>query len=193
MVSPRRTRYHLNFRTAKQHQFTRFKPAPTSRSQFNWLQHRKLSFVSLTFSFFVQMMFNTVMRTGWDMDPFVVIYFGKKVFRTHIVRPSRNHVWGEKLCFTFDNVVLSLSALSIQHTTPNMLHLPSYCTSPPPTSNTLFFQQSLASLVLTLSMLKRLAQSNRNSASSRPSTEIRRKVMVGWSLWAHWRRKRDEI
>ena len=38
-------------------------------------------------------------RTGWDMDPFVVISFGKKVFRTRVVRHSRNPVWDEKLLF----------------------------------------------------------------------------------------------
>jgi phosphatidylserine decarboxylase len=38
------------------------------------------------------------MRTGWDMDPFVVVSFGKKVFRTR-VRHSLNPVWDEKLLF----------------------------------------------------------------------------------------------
>ncbi|KAF7971904.1 hypothetical protein HWV62_19467 [Athelia sp. TMB] len=38
-------------------------------------------------------------RTGWDMDPFVVISFGKKVFRTRIIRHSLNPVWDEKLLF----------------------------------------------------------------------------------------------
>ncbi|KAG2018560.1 phosphatidylserine decarboxylase, variant 4 [Coprinopsis cinerea AmutBmut pab1-1] len=38
-------------------------------------------------------------RTGWDMDPFVVISFGKKVFRTRVIRHSRNPVWDEKLIF----------------------------------------------------------------------------------------------
>ncbi|KAA1476264.1 hypothetical protein DENSPDRAFT_884196 [Dentipellis sp. KUC8613] len=38
-------------------------------------------------------------RTGWDMDPFVVISFGKKVFRTRVVRHSLNPVWDEKLLF----------------------------------------------------------------------------------------------
>jgi phosphatidylserine decarboxylase len=40
-----------------------------------------------------------VTRTGWDMDPFVVISFGKKVFRTRVIRHSRNPVWDEKLLF----------------------------------------------------------------------------------------------
>ena len=38
-------------------------------------------------------------RTGWDMDPFIVISFGKKVFRTRVVRHSLNPVWDEKLLF----------------------------------------------------------------------------------------------
>ncbi|KAF7296465.1 Phosphatidylserine decarboxylase proenzyme 2 [Mycena chlorophos] len=38
-------------------------------------------------------------RTGFDMDPFVVISFGKKVFRTRVIRHSLNPVWDEKLLF----------------------------------------------------------------------------------------------
>lgn len=38
-------------------------------------------------------------RTGWDMDPFVVISFGKKVFRTRVIRHSLNPTWDEKLLF----------------------------------------------------------------------------------------------
>ncbi|KAH8092634.1 phosphatidylserine decarboxylase-domain-containing protein [Cristinia sonorae] len=38
-------------------------------------------------------------RTGWDMDPFVVISFGKKVFRTRVIRHSIDPVWDEKLLF----------------------------------------------------------------------------------------------
>ena len=38
-----------------------------------------------------------VTRTGWDMDPFVVISFGKKVFRTRVIRHSLNPTWDEKL------------------------------------------------------------------------------------------------
>ncbi|CAE6479203.1 unnamed protein product [Rhizoctonia solani] len=40
-----------------------------------------------------------VTRTGWDMDPFVVISFSKKVFRTRVIRHSRTPVWDEKLLF----------------------------------------------------------------------------------------------
>ncbi|KAI0693420.1 phosphatidylserine decarboxylase-domain-containing protein [Cytidiella melzeri] len=38
-------------------------------------------------------------RTGWDMDPFVVVSFGKKVFRTRVIRHSLNPTWDEKLLF----------------------------------------------------------------------------------------------
>ncbi|KAF8969310.1 hypothetical protein BDZ97DRAFT_1794922 [Flammula alnicola] len=38
-------------------------------------------------------------RMGWDMDPFVVISFGKKVVHTHAIQHSRNPVWDEKLLF----------------------------------------------------------------------------------------------
>ena len=38
-------------------------------------------------------------RTGWDMDPFCIISFGKKVFRTRVIRHSRNPVWDERLFF----------------------------------------------------------------------------------------------
>ena len=40
-----------------------------------------------------------MVRTGWDMDPFVVVSFGKKVFRTRVVRHSLNPTWDEKLLF----------------------------------------------------------------------------------------------
>jgi phosphatidylserine decarboxylase len=38
-------------------------------------------------------------RTGFDMDPFVVISFSKKVFRTRVIRHSLNPTWDEKLLF----------------------------------------------------------------------------------------------
>ena len=38
-------------------------------------------------------------RIGWDMDPFVVISFGKKVFRTRIIRHSLNPTRDQKLLF----------------------------------------------------------------------------------------------
>jgi hypothetical protein len=37
------------------------------------------------------------MRTGWDMDPFLVISIRKKVFRIRIIRHSLNPTWDEKL------------------------------------------------------------------------------------------------
>jgi phosphatidylserine decarboxylase len=40
-----------------------------------------------------------VTRTGWDMDPFVVVSFGKRVFRTRAIRHSLDPVWDEKLLF----------------------------------------------------------------------------------------------
>ncbi|KAF8495643.1 hypothetical protein JB92DRAFT_3126437 [Gautieria morchelliformis] len=40
-----------------------------------------------------------VTRLGWDMDPFVVVSFGKKVFRTRVIRHSLNPTWDEKLWF----------------------------------------------------------------------------------------------
>ncbi|OWZ75979.1 phosphatidylserine decarboxylase [Cryptococcus neoformans Bt85] len=39
------------------------------------------------------------LRVSFDMDPFVVISFGKKVFRTRVIRHSLNPVWDEKLLF----------------------------------------------------------------------------------------------
>ena len=38
-------------------------------------------------------------RTGWDMDPFVVVSFSKKIFRTRVIRHSLNPTWDEKLLF----------------------------------------------------------------------------------------------
>ena len=40
-----------------------------------------------------------VTRTGWDMDPFVVVSFSKKIFRTRVIRHSLNPTWDEKLLF----------------------------------------------------------------------------------------------
>ena len=39
------------------------------------------------------------LRFSFDMDPFVVISFGKKVFRTRVIRHQLNPVWDEKLVF----------------------------------------------------------------------------------------------
>ncbi|GAA5985204.1 hypothetical protein JCM10908_002568 [Rhodotorula pacifica] len=39
------------------------------------------------------------LRTGFDMDPFCVISFGRKIFRTRVIRHNLNPVWGERLFF----------------------------------------------------------------------------------------------
>lgn len=38
-------------------------------------------------------------RTGWDMDPFCIVSFSRKIFRTRVIRHSLNPVWDEKLLF----------------------------------------------------------------------------------------------
>ena len=40
-----------------------------------------------------------VTKTGFDMDPFAIVSFGQKIFRTRVVRHSLNPVWDEKLLF----------------------------------------------------------------------------------------------
>ena len=45
----------------------------------------------------------SVTRTGFDMDPFVIISFGKKTFRTRAVRHSLNPVFNERLIFQVMN------------------------------------------------------------------------------------------
>jgi phosphatidylserine decarboxylase len=47
------------------------------------------------------------------MDPFVVISFGKKVFRTRVIRHSRNPVWDEKLLFHVRRCVAWLYTYSL--------------------------------------------------------------------------------
>ncbi|GAA5841649.1 hypothetical protein JCM3766R1_006800 [Sporobolomyces carnicolor] len=39
------------------------------------------------------------LRTGYDMDGFVVCSFGRKIFRTRVIRHSLNPVWEERLFF----------------------------------------------------------------------------------------------
>ncbi|GAA5867646.1 hypothetical protein JCM3774_001544 [Rhodotorula dairenensis] len=39
------------------------------------------------------------LRTGFDMDPFCVISFGSKIFRTRVIRHNLNPVWEERLFF----------------------------------------------------------------------------------------------
>ena len=41
----------------------------------------------------------SVTRTGWGMDPFIVISSSKQAFRTRVIRHSRSPVWDEKLLF----------------------------------------------------------------------------------------------
>lgn len=41
----------------------------------------------------------TVTHTSFDMDPFTIISFGQKIFRTRVARHSLNPVWDEKLLF----------------------------------------------------------------------------------------------
>ncbi|KAI5474290.1 phosphatidylserine decarboxylase [Pseudohyphozyma bogoriensis] len=43
--------------------------------------------------------FKNMLKTGFDMDAFCVVSFGKKVFRTRVIRHSLNPVWDEKLFF----------------------------------------------------------------------------------------------
>jgi phosphatidylserine decarboxylase len=45
----------------------------------------------------------TALRFSFDMDPFVVISFGKKVFRTRVIRHQLNPTWDEKLLFHVRN------------------------------------------------------------------------------------------
>ncbi|KAI8988405.1 phosphatidylserine decarboxylase-domain-containing protein [Mycotypha africana] len=42
-------------------------------------------------------------RTGFDMDPFVIISYGTSTFRTRAIRHSLNPVWNEKLFFHVRN------------------------------------------------------------------------------------------
>lgn len=44
-------------------------------------------------------MANSVTRTGYDMDPFVIVSFGKKTFRTRAIRHNLNPVFNERLLF----------------------------------------------------------------------------------------------
>ena len=46
----------------------------------------------------------SVTRTGFDMDPFVIVSFGKKTFRTHVIRHSLNPVFNERLIFQVMNL-----------------------------------------------------------------------------------------
>jgi phosphatidylserine decarboxylase len=45
----------------------------------------------------------SVTRTGFDMDPFVIVSFGKKTFRTRVIRHSLNPVFNQRLFFQVMN------------------------------------------------------------------------------------------
>lgn len=42
---------------------------------------------------------NNITRTGFDMDAFVVVSFGKYIFRTRVIRHNLNPIWKGKLMF----------------------------------------------------------------------------------------------
>ena len=50
-------------------------------------------------SIIVHLPFLPLHLTSWDMDPCVVISFGKKVFRRRVILHSLNPTWDEKLLF----------------------------------------------------------------------------------------------
>ncbi|KDE04672.1 hypothetical protein MVLG_04896 [Microbotryum lychnidis-dioicae p1A1 Lamole] len=43
--------------------------------------------------------YKNLIKSSFDMDPFVVCSFGRKVFRTRVIRHSLNPVWDERLAF----------------------------------------------------------------------------------------------
>ncbi|KAA1115026.1 hypothetical protein PGT21_029757 [Puccinia graminis f. sp. tritici] len=52
-----------------------------------------------------------VTRLSFDMDPFVIISFGKKIFRTRVIRHSMDPVWDEKLFFHVQKSEMCFSIL----------------------------------------------------------------------------------
>lgn len=52
-----------------------------------------------------------VTRIGFDMDPFVIISFGEKIFRTKVIRHSLEPVWDERLFFHVKREELSYTIL----------------------------------------------------------------------------------
>lgn len=63
------------------------------------------------------------MRTGFDMDPFAIVAFGQKIFRTRVLRHTLNPVWDEKLLFHVrqheDNFVVKMSIYDWDKLTAN--------------------------------------------------------------------------
>ncbi|PLW06798.1 hypothetical protein PCANC_19780 [Puccinia coronata f. sp. avenae] len=52
-----------------------------------------------------------VTRLSFDMDPFVIISFGKKIFRTRVIRHSMDPVWDETLFFHVQKSEMTFSIL----------------------------------------------------------------------------------
>ncbi|KAL6301148.1 phosphatidylserine decarboxylase-domain-containing protein [Sparassis latifolia] len=87
-------------------------PTPTQKTKFrrSWISKRKdFNFSAANDILGIVMLeiqnardlprLKNMTRTGYDMDPFVVVSFGKKVFRTRVIRHSLNPTWDEKLLF----------------------------------------------------------------------------------------------
>ncbi len=70
--------------------------SPSSGGWRNLPRLANSEFPSLLFIFFSYQI--SVTRTGWYVDPFVVISFGKKVFRTRVISHSRSPV-GTRCCY----------------------------------------------------------------------------------------------
>lgn len=79
----------------------------------------KLRYVDAPLSFFLFIYFCfTAQRGGWDLDPFLVINYGSKTFRTRVIRHSLTPTWDEKLLF---HVVRS-DADTVDPTSPHPQH-----------------------------------------------------------------------
>ncbi|KAF9236303.1 phosphatidylserine decarboxylase-domain-containing protein [Melanogaster broomeanus] len=88
-------------------------PAPTTKKKFrkSWLANKSAAYNFSAANDIVGIVMleiqgatdlpklKNMTRIGWDMDPFVVISFGKKVFRTRVIRHSLGPTWDEKLLF----------------------------------------------------------------------------------------------
>ncbi|KDQ16140.1 hypothetical protein BOTBODRAFT_157427 [Botryobasidium botryosum FD-172 SS1] len=58
---------------------------------------------------------NSAQRGGWDMDPYLMINYGSKTFRTRVVRHSLSPTWDEKILFH----VLRADADTVDPTSPH--------------------------------------------------------------------------